>query len=390
MSWAMEDMCVASLKRIDDGDAAGLVSHGTLAELEEAILATPATTAHRRRGRRIVPPGVGRPMLALAATAAIAAVVLAVVGAFSGAGPEVQPADAAVVRGALAALTHAPGTIVIATYRGVERTNPKFEHLAPGYTPPRGIQTARWSQREITETPVGSGPQNEVNLGGPSVNGGVEFGEVNGNYELYDPGTNTVYISSQFGADITPGRRAGTFVYTLPKVSHAPPRSAAADLNAHMPPPLTITAAQAKALREGTAGVTVVPNHRRATSNHLKITPAFRTTDETAQIRSQLKAGKLKVSGPITIDGRRAIRLIGGRGGTTEEYDVAPAVYTPIREIDRSPGYLTVMTYSEYRVLPATPANARLLSLAFRHPTARVDRNHADFLAAQARLVSGP
>jgi hypothetical protein len=47
------------------------------------------------------------------------------------------------------------------------------------------------------------------------------------------------------------------------------------------------------------------------------------------------------------------------------------------------------LTYSEYRVLPATAANARLLDLAFTHPTARVDRNHADYLAAQARLITG-
>lgn len=50
---------------------------------------------------------------------------------------------------------------------------------------------------------------------------------------------------------------------------------------------------------------------------------------------------------------------------------------------------VTILTYSEYRVLPATSANARLLDLSFRHPTARVDRDHRDFLAAQARLITG-
>jgi len=119
------------------------------------------------------------------------------------------------------------------------------------------------------------------------------------------------------------------------------------------------------------------------------ITPEFRITDDNAEIRSLLEAGKLRVTGPITIDGRRAIRLVGGHGEDTEEYDVAPGNYAPIRELTRTRGTVTILTYSEYRVLPATPANERLLNLAFRHPTARVDRNHADFLAAQERLITG-
>lgn len=388
MSPTIDATSIDSLKRVDDDAAVHLVSERALAELAEAIVAIPAQAPRRRLGARLA---ARQPMLALAATAAtaaIAAVVLTVVGVSLSGGPtEVQPADAAVVRGALAAL--APGSIVIETYRGLERQNPKLLQWAPGYTPPRGTQTTRWGQREITESPVGTGPQNEVNLGGPSVNGGVEIGELNGNDELYDPKGNTVYISSHFGADITPGKRPGTLIYTLPKIPHAPAGTAAALQNAHMPPPLTITPAQAEALRDGTAEVNVIPDNRRATSNHMKITPAFRITDENAQIRSDLKAGKLRVTGSITTDGRRAIRLVGGHGAETEEYDVAPGTYAPIRQVTRTRGMVVILTYSEYRVLPATPANERLLNLAFRHPAARVDRNHADFLAAQERLITG-
>ena len=50
---------------------------------------------------------------------------------------------------------------------------------------------------------------------------------------------------------------------------------------------------------------------------------------------------------------------------------------------------MVTTVYSEYRVLPATPANERLLNLAFTHPGARVDRSHADYVAAQARLITG-
>jgi hypothetical protein len=396
MSPTVDELPIDALKRLDDEEAAQLVSRQALTELQEAILATAAAPARRRvgrrAGRRAARAGTRRPLLALAATGAVAAVVLVVSGVFSGGPADTQPADAAVVRGALAALAQPPGSIVIETYRGLERENPKLLQYAPGYRP-RGIQTTRWGQREITETPAGHGPQNEVNLGGPSVNGGVEIGEVNGNNELYDPKRNTVYISSQYGADIKPGPRPGTFVLTLPKPPKAPAGSAAAQQNAHMPPPLTITAAQARALRDGTAAVDVVPDNRRATANHLKITAPFRITNDNAQIRSQLKGGKLRVIGPSTIDGRRAIRLVGGhgsgRGRVSEEYDVAPGTYAPIREVTRSIGMVVTLTYSEYRVLPATATNARLLDLAFRHPTARVDRNHADYLAAQARLITG-
>ncbi len=103
-------------------------------------------------------------------------------------------------------------------------------------------QIVRWGQGEIMETPVGSGPQNEVNLGGPDVNGGIQVGEVNGTNELCDPDTDTVYIASQYGSDITRGPRPGTYRYTLHKTDGAPPLPAARQINAHLPPPLTITA----------------------------------------------------------------------------------------------------------------------------------------------------
>jgi hypothetical protein len=155
-----------------------------------------------------------------------------------------------------------------------------------------------------------------------------------------------------------------------------------------MPPPLTITAAQANALRDGTAMVNVVPDNRHGTATHLTITAAYRLTDETAQIRSQLTAGKLKLAGSTTIDGRRALKLVALHG--IDEYDVAAGKYAPIRTVLGYGAAITVTTtYSEYRILPATAANDRLLDLTFRHPGARIDRSHADYLAAQARLING-
>jgi hypothetical protein len=390
MSSRSPQTMIGQLNPISDTDAARSVSPEALADLAREIVATPASAHPSHRHWRL-PTRPQGPLLAVAvSSSAVMALLLAALGAFSSGGPaEPQVADAAVLRGAAAALAHPPGSIVIESYTGVQRDNLALLTFAPGYKHPRGIQIVRWSQREIIETPVGSGPQNEVNLGGPDVNGGVQVGEVDGNDELYDPANNTVYIASHYGADITPGKRPGTFIYALPKTTNAPAGSAAAEQNAHMPPPLTITAAQAKALRDGTASVTVAPNNRRWTATHLKIAPAFRVPDETAQTRSQLKAGKLKVAGPTTVDGRRAIKLVGAHGTASEEYDVAPGTYDPIRQISRTRGTTITLTYSEYRVRPATAANQRLLNLAALHPGARVDRRPADYQAAQARLLRG-
>lgn len=375
MSRAFENELIDSLKRIEDDDAARLVSEQAFAELEQAILAIPPAPVRRRREGRTRKRSTARqPMFALAAAATVAAIVLAATGVFSNDGPAaVQPADAAILHGAVAVLAQ-PGTIVIESYRGIARLSPK---------PPASKTTTRFSARKIIESPAGKGAQNEVDLEVPAGNGGVEIGEVNGNNAVYDSKNDTVYISSQFGSDITKGPRPGSYIYTLPKTFYPP------GVSGPVTPPLTITAAQANALRDGTAHILDLPDKGRPTAAHLKIAAILRNPVETAAIRAQLKAGKFKVSGAITIDGRQAIKLTGIRGNPIREYDVAPGTYAPIREVVRQPGNVTIVTYSEYRVLPDTPANARLLNLALRHPNARVDRNHADYLAAEKRLLNG-
>ncbi len=383
---------VSRLNPISDADAARAASPQTLADLAAAIVATPAPPKARRGGLIAGSPrSVRRPVLTLVVVAGVlATLVLGVTGVLSGQGPTApQLADAAVLRGAAAALAHPPGSIVIDFDSNVQKTNPKFLKFAPGFKPPKGIQTGRWSNQEITETPVGRGPQNEVNLGGPSVTHGVQIGEVNGNNELYDPTTNTVYISSQYGPDITRGAKPGTFIYTQPKLPGAPPGSAAAQENAHRPPPLTITAAQARALRNGTSQVQILGRPDHPSTYRMKITPALRVTPTTAEIQAQLKAGRLKVAGPTTIDGRKAIKLISIHGPYGYEYDVAPGTYYPIKQVFRSRAITITTVYSEYRVLPATSANQQLLSLAARHPGARIDHSPADYQAAQARLIKG-
>jgi hypothetical protein len=392
MSTTRPENPVSRLNPISDADAARAASPQTLADLAAAIVATPAPPQQRGRGwfggsSRYV----RRPVLTLAVVAGVlAALILGVTGVLSGQGPAApQLADAAVLRGAAAALAHPPGSIVIDFDSNVQETNPRLLRFAPGFKPPRGIQTGRWSNHEIIETPAGNGPQNMVNLGGPSVTNGVQVGEVNGNNELYDPTSNTVYVSSEYGSDITAGAKPGTFIYTQPELQGAPPGSGAADENAHRPPPLTITAAQARALRNGTSQVQILGTPEHPSRYRMKITPAFRVTSTTAEIEAQLKAGRLKVAGPTTINGRKAIELISIHGPYGYVYDVEPGTYYPIKQVFRSRAITITTVFTEYRVLPATPANQQLLSLAARHPGARIDDSAADYRAARARLIRG-
>jgi hypothetical protein len=389
MSPVKPESPISRLNPISDAEAGRAASPQTMADLAAEIVRTPVPArAGRRRRAWGSAHHMRRPVLALGlAAGGLTVLVLVTSGVLSGQGPtEAQPAAAAVLRGAAAAL-QVRGSIVIESDNDVQNTDLRLVKFAPGYKHRKGIQTVRWSNHEITETPVGSGAQNEINLGGPSVTNGVQIGEVNGNNELYDPANNTVYISSEYGADITTGARPGTYVLKLPKLADAPPGTGAAEYNAHLPLPFPITAAQAQALRDGTAAPELLI---RATGPYrVKITPAFRTPVATSAIQAQLKAGKLRVDGPTTVDGRKAIKLTSIHGPYGYEYYVAPGTYYPIKQVFRSRAVTVTTIYSEYRVLPETPANQLLLSLAARHPGARIDRDQADYQAAQARLITG-
>ena len=119
---------VSRLNPISDADAARAASPQTLADLAAAIVATPAPPQARGRGwfggsSRYA----RRPVLTLAVVAGVAtAVILGVTGVLSGQGPAApQLADAAVLRGAVAALAHPPGSIVIDFDSNVQETNPR-------------------------------------------------------------------------------------------------------------------------------------------------------------------------------------------------------------------------------------------------------------------------
>ncbi len=118
-----------------------------------------------------------------------------------------------------------------------------------------------------------------------------------------------------------------------------------------------------------------------------------------------LKAHALKVVGPTTVDGRRAIELAGPKAGTKVKYNphdlytgaglglkiwVNAKTYAPIKEISEQisiihstkRAFYSTATWLEYKTVPITPANERLLTPLSVHPHAHIDRNYNDYVNA--------
>jgi hypothetical protein len=326
------------------------------------------------RGRRPAYRCIQGPLITSALVAGgIVAVLLLLAGVLWGQGPTIAvPAQAAVLRGALNALDAGPGTILVESYDTL--------WPAMGKRPP-----FEQHQEVVYETPAGSGAQNFLTSYGPNT---TETVTANGVTEDYDPSNNTIYTAvdiNQCGCKISPGSTPGSYVVTLVKIRGARPGTAAWEQNEHPPQPLTITATQEQALRDGSVMLNVTGIDPRGAGGRLQIVAAYRVPSETSSIRTQLQAHKLKVHGTTTVDGRDAIALSTADGSA--KYYVQPGTYYPIRTVIQNPGGgLLTTTFSRYQVLPDTPFNQRLLSLTARHPGARIDNSHADYVAAEPQL----
>jgi hypothetical protein len=86
-----------------------------------------------------------------------------------------------------------------------------------------------------------------------------------------------------------------------------------------------------------------------------------------AQLRAKVKAGQVTLVGWATADGQRAIHLRERMTRGQVNLWVDPDSYLPIREIDTAPGVSQASGQAireDYRWLPATKANLRLLTPA--------------------------
>jgi hypothetical protein len=234
---------------------------------------------------------------------------------------------------------------------------------------------------------------------------------VRGVPQLYDPTRNTIYVgpppskTSPYALNaphyrFSRGPTAGTYTLHAPLVFITVARGSKRASVAVGPTrawrklviwrTVTVTAAQAKALRHGTAVVRWTirgkgPQVPRITDARVVRTarassqtdpadvdpfaPAFR-----GQILALLGSGQAHVVGHATVDGRDTLEIRSADGHTA--YYITPDTYQPVELTTRGTSGGTVTLKD----------NSALLSLTAQHPKATIDRDVADYNAAEARL----
>jgi hypothetical protein len=309
------------------------------------------------------------------AAAAVAAVAL---GALSLASR--HPGGGSVVDRAAAAIARSPGTILHVDMHGSQTNgdgsiirwrDESWEQQSPPYDG-RKIQTA----------PNGAT---------------VETATKGGQDEVYDAARDTIYIAPRVNEkpyamdhyDLKPGPRPGTALLRMGDVKAGRIVSTA-----------VITTAQAKGLRTGTyvIGLKISSKSPRRWTVTVMPTPSVpkpspssddaSEADPTSsgfrgQILALLRSGEARVVGKRTIDGQDAIEIASADGHTT--YYVDPGTYRPLELDTRGTNGGTALHFRTYETLDLG-ANRTLLSLTARHPDARIDRDPADYNAAQERL----
>lgn len=90
------------------------------------------------------------------------------------------------------------------------------------------------------------------------------------------------------------------------------------------------------------------------------------------QVLSLLRAGRLRESGRIEIDGRDAITFAWNDGHTTSTYAVDPSTHNPIRwQLHTDDGTTTTVVFRTYELLSVDEVR---LDLAAHHPDAAIER----------------
>ena len=332
-----------------------------------------------------------------AAAAVAVAAIIAITGDDRGA---VAPASAAVVRHALAAATQPPGTILHVDMRGTQNNGDGT--------------TITWRDQSWQEN---SAPydrrQVETNPDGTTV----ESGNVGDSEQVYDSATNTIYASGSTASQgsrangarsaqsqtrnnyrISPGPTANTYTVRLMVFRITPGHGYKIVPGRGRQYRLVITRSQAKALKDSSSIIKWVRAPRAAgTLNGYRpaVVPApaaatapdcsdFGSQDYGDQILTMLRSCGAHLVGHATIGGRDTLELRSQDGHIT--YYVDASSYAPVQLDTTGTDGDTSLRFTTYEVLPADDANEALLSLTAQHPSATVDSNQADYLAAEKRL----
>jgi hypothetical protein len=330
-------------------------------------------------------------------TAVGAGIAAASVAAFALSGGDegaATPASAAVFRHALAGLDQPAGTILHVDMTGTQDNGDGT--------------TITWRDQSWQENgPPYDRRQVETSPDGTTA----ESGNAGDSEQVYDPASNTIYQTTTTDSSsvsrgthrrfwLSPGPRPATYLLRLPVYEITKNRAHRVKVVAGGPrESLVVTAAQVKAIKAGTDTITwkrLPPDgsHRRARfvpavvpASQAPKPPASAQPDSPAfadQIRALLRSGRARLVGHATIDGRDTLEIRSRDGHTT--YYVDPTTYAPVELDTRGTDGGTSLHFTTYELLPANDANDALLSLTAQHPTATVDRNQADYVAAEKRV----
>jgi hypothetical protein len=349
------------------------------------ILAAPRPDRRRRPSISVA----GR----LAAVGAVAAVAIAAIIAITGGDRgAVAPASAAVVRHALAAAVQPPGTILHVDMRG---TQDNGDGTTITWRDQSWQQnSAPYDRRQVETNPDGTT--------GESAN-------VGDTEQVYDPANNTIYASAPSASQasrqdaqrnyrITPGPTANTFTVRLMVFRISGKHGFKVVPGRGRKYRLVITSSQANALKDGSdmikwvrapRGAGTLNGYRPAVVAARAAATApdcsdFGSQDYGDQILTLLRSCGAKLVGHATIGGRDTLELRSQDGHIT--YYVDASSYAPVQLDTTGTDGGTSLRFVTWEVLHAGDANAALLSLAAQHPSATVDQNQADYVAAERRL----
>jgi hypothetical protein len=271
-----------------------------------------------------------------------------------------------------------------------------------------GTPTITWRDESWQQT---SAPYDRRQLQTDTDGTMVESGNAGDAEQIYDPATNTIYVSSvDPGGDNTAAQRRHAYrfrpgptrdtqrlVLTFLLVS----KQGGKVTTVAQHPTLVVTNAQAAALRNGsdtirwkTVRVAGHPKQRRYTATVVHAKAAARQTapdcsdfgseDYGDQIVTLLRSCGATLVGHATVDGRDTLELRSRDGHIT--YYVDAATYVPVQLDTRGTDGGTTLRFLSWELLAGGGANDALLSLTAQHPAAVVDRDAADYRAAEKRL----
>jgi hypothetical protein len=191
--------------------------------------------------------------------------------------------------------------------------------------------------------------------------------------ELYDAGRDTIYIAT--GEQLRAARLPQIEIVSRSKLARltGSSRASAAYLFRRGDGPVKVIATEqgARKLRQQLA------HEQRESSGVLP--EEFR-----AEILALLRSGRVRDTGHVQVDGRDAIRLESLDG--KQVYVVDATTYDPIEWTTTGNGGGVTLRFAVYEELPVDAGSLQLLDLEAQHPAARVVRDPAAYIAAEARL----